>query len=85
LETNTTAVHSTNFLGLTVDSSLSWKYCIEELKSKLNKACYAIKSFKPFMSLEVLKMTYFSYVHSVLLYGIVIWGSSSYSENILKI
>jgi hypothetical protein len=59
LETNPTPIHSTKFLGLTVDSSLSWKYHIEELKSKLNKACYAIKSFKPFMSLEVLKMTYF--------------------------
>ena len=24
--------------------SLSWKYHIEDLKSKLNKACYAIRS-----------------------------------------
>jgi len=33
---------------------LSWKYHIGELKSKLNKARYAIRSVKPFMSLEVL-------------------------------
>ena len=83
METNTTPIHSTKFLGLTIDTSLSWKY-IEEIKSKLNKACYAIQSFKPFMSLEVLKMTYFSYVHSVLSYGIIFWGNSSYSKNILK-
>ena len=84
METDTT-IHSTKFLGLTVDTSFSWKYHIEELKSKLNKACYEIRSFKPFISSEVLKMSYFSYVHSVLSYGIIFWGNSSYSKNILKI
>jgi hypothetical protein len=51
-----TIIHSTKFLGLTVDTSLSWKYHIEKLKSKLNKACYTINSVKLFMSLEVHKM-----------------------------
>jgi hypothetical protein len=74
LETNTTPIHSTKFLGLTIDTSLSWKYHIEELKSKLNKACYAVRSFEPFISLEVLKVSYFSYVHSVLSYGIIFLG-----------
>ena len=32
-----TNIHSTIFLGSTIDTSLSWKYHIEELKSKLNK------------------------------------------------
>ena len=49
-----TNIHSTKFLGLTIDTSLTWKYHIEELKSKLNKACYAIGLITPFMSLEVL-------------------------------
>ena len=74
MERNTTPIHSTKFLGLTVDTSCSWKYHIEELKSKLNKACYAIRSFKPFISSEVIKMTYFSYVYSVLSNGILFWG-----------
>jgi len=37
-----TIIHGTKLLGLTIDTSLSWKYHIEDLKSKLNKACYAI-------------------------------------------
>jgi len=57
-----------------MDAFLSWKHRIEELKSKLTKACYAIRSVKPFMSLEEVRMTYFSYVHSVLSYGIIFWG-----------
>jgi len=57
-----TVINTTKFLGLTIDTSLSWKYHIEELKSKLKEVCYAINSFKPFMSLEVLRMAYFFFV-----------------------
>ena len=37
------------------------------------------------MSLDVLTSTYFSYVHSIIYYGIIFWGNSSYSEDIFKI
>jgi len=48
-------INSTRFLGLIIDSSLSWKDHISELTSKLNKACYAIRAIKPFMSLDARK------------------------------
>ena len=68
-----TNINSTRFLGFIIDSALSWKDHIIELTSKLNKACYAIRVIKPFISLDVLKMIYFSYVHSVVSYGIILW------------
>ena len=34
---------SLKFLGLTVDTSLIWKYHIGELTSRLNKDCYSIR------------------------------------------
>jgi hypothetical protein len=71
-------------LGLTTDTTLTWKH-IGELTSKMNKACYAIRSIKPFMSLDVLRSTYFSYIHSIISYGIIFWGNSSHSEEIIKI
>jgi len=37
------SVNSTKFLGLMVDSTLSWSDQIVSLTSKLNKACYAIR------------------------------------------
>jgi len=61
---------------LKIDDSLSWKDHIAAITSKLNKACYAIQSVKPFLSREILRMVYFSYVHSVLSYGIIFWGNS---------
>jgi len=37
------------------------------------------------MSLVVLRSTYFLYAHSIISYGIIFWGNSSYSEDIFKI
>jgi hypothetical protein len=76
---------SLKFLGLTIDTTLTWKHHIDELTSRLNKACYAIRSIKPFMSLDVLISTYFAYAHSIVSYGIMFWGNSSYSNDIFNI
>jgi len=76
---------SLKFWGLTIDTTLTWKNHIGELTSRMNKACYAIRSIKPFMSVDVLRSTYFSYAHSILSYGIKFWGNSSYSDDIFKI
>jgi len=64
----------TNFLGLTLESTLSWKPQIDKLISKLNSACYMIRSLKSFTPLETLQMIYFSSVHSIISYGIIFLG-----------
>jgi hypothetical protein len=67
-----------------MDSSLSWKNYIDGLMVKLNKAYYAIRSLRPFVSYESLKMIYYSYFHSVMSYGIIFWGNS-HGRNIFKL
>ena len=79
----TATAPSLKFLGLTIDTTLTWKHHIGELTPGLNKVCYAIRSIKPFMSLYVLRSTYFSCVHSIVSYGIIFWGT--HSEEIFKI
>ena len=37
------------------------------------------------MFLDVLRSTYFSYAHSIISYGIIFWGNSSYSDDIFEI
>ena len=76
---------SLKFLGLTIDTTFTWEQHISELTTRLNKACYAIGLIKPFMSLDVLRSTYFAYVHSVISYGIIFWGNSWHSEEIFKV
>jgi len=80
-----TNINSTKFLGLNINCTLSWSDHIAALTSKLNKACYAIRAVKSFMSLDVLRTVYFAYVHSVIFYGIIFWGNSLLSANIFKI
>jgi hypothetical protein len=71
-----TNTKSTRFLGLIIDSSLSWKDHISELTSKLNKACYAIRAIKPFMSLDVIKIIHIlmftQLYHIVLFFGVIL-------------
>jgi hypothetical protein len=82
---NITTTQSIKFLGLAIDASLTWKYHINELTSRLNKACFAIRPVRPFMSLDILRSTYFSCVHSIISYGLIFWGTSSYSKDMFKI
>jgi hypothetical protein len=85
LVTKIATAESLKFWGMTIDTTLTWKHHIGELTSRLNKACYAIRLIKPFLSLDVLRSTYFSYVHSIISYGIIFWGNSFHSEEIFKI
>jgi len=59
------------------DSSLSWKTHIDQMMIKLSTACYAIRYVKHFMYQDTLRTIYFSYLHSILLYGTVLWHNSA--------
>jgi hypothetical protein len=80
-----TNINTTKFLGLIIDSTLSWKDHVAELTSKLNKACYVIRTLTFLRSPEVLRMAYFSYFNSIMSYGIIFWGNSHHSINTFKI
>jgi len=80
-----TTVNTIKFLGLIIDSTLSWKQHIDSIISKLNRACFAIRQVKPYMALEALKTIYFSYFHSIVTHGIIFWGNSVHSQYIFKI
>jgi len=54
-----TKAQNIKFLGIIIDSNLSWKQHIDDIIPKHNKACFAIRSVKPFMSLEVMKFDLF--------------------------
>ena len=49
----------TNFLGLTLDTTLSRKTHIDQLSLKLNTACYITRSLKSVISTRNLRRIYF--------------------------
>ena len=78
-------VNETKFLGLIINVNLSWKTHIESIKSKLSSACYVMRSVKPYVTINTLKMIYCSYFHAVMAYGLLFWGNSPESINFFRL
>jgi len=76
---------NTKFLGLNIDDSVSWKAHIDQMMSKLSSICFVIWTIQAIMSQENLRMVYFAYVHSIMSYGLILWGNQPHSEKIFKI
>ena len=79
-----TTVNATKFLGMTIDSTLTWKHHVDSIVPKLNKACFAIRLVISYVTTEILKTLYFSYFHSIMTYGVIFWGNSVCSQDIFK-
>jgi hypothetical protein len=65
-----------------IDDTLTWKKHIEYLKKKISLACFALRNIKETVSLDALKLIYFSNVHFIISYGIIFWGDSSYANKV---
>jgi hypothetical protein len=79
------SVNNTKFLGLTIETNLSWKTHIDRLLLKLSTVCYVLTTLKSYMSRDVLMMIYYAYFHSILTYGIIFWGNSPYTIDLFRL
>ena len=52
---------------------------------KLSQACYTVRVVKLFLSQDTLKMIYYAYFHTIMTYGIIFWGNSSYFDKIFRL
>jgi hypothetical protein len=76
---------NTKFLGLKLDNTFSCKNHIDTIVPKLSSACFAVRAVKPFLSEESLKKVYFSYFHSIMTYGLILWGNSYHGNAVFKL
>ena len=65
--------------GVLIDCSLDWSSHVQYIKSKLVRASYLFYKIRNVVSVDVLKMLYFSLVHCHLKYCIVSWGTATNS------
>ena len=63
-----------NYLGVLIDSSLTWTPHITELAKKLNKAIGLLAKMRKFVSASTLRELYFSLFQSYISYGCLVWG-----------
>jgi len=66
-------------LEVLIDSLLDWSSHVQYIKSKLVRASYLFYKIQHVVSVDVLKMLYFSLVPCHLKYCIVSWGAATNS------
>jgi hypothetical protein len=78
-------VNDIKFLALHINNTLSWKTHIDNIVPKLCSACFAIRSVKPYVSQQVLKMICYSYFHSITSYNKMSWGHFTSSRRVFRL
>lgn len=69
--------NETRFLGFMLDSNLNWKCHVDKLCAGLSSAVFALRKLKPLISNISLKSVYYAHFHSLMTYGVLIWGNST--------
>lgn len=61
---------STRFLGMQINNYLNWKKHIDQILPKPSTACFSIRRLFHIPNIDVLRMVYFAYFHSIIKYGL---------------
>ena len=64
------------YLGIIIDSTLSWKAHLSNLSKKLSRTIGVMYKLRPFVNLQIMKNIYHSLFYSHLIYGIQVWGNA---------
>jgi len=73
------------FLGVVVDSKLSWEPHIVYVNSKLSRVVYLLKNLKNYIPENYVRSAYFAFFQSIMSYGILVWGNSAHISDTLII
>lgn len=76
---------SVKFLGTEITPNLNWSCYIDGLASKLAASAYCIKNLKNYVHIDVMRIAYFAFFQSHLLYAILVWGHSAHVSRIFRI
>ena len=78
-------VTSTKFLGMWIDQALTWNDHVNKTILRLKARTNLLNMGKKFLSTHALRVLYFAQIHSILTYGIVMWGSLLSQANLNKL
>lgn len=77
VSTDDADLNNTKFLGVTLDCKLRWDMHVESVCKKLASSVFVVRSLNECVSKATLRTVYFSLFHSIMSYGIIIWGGST--------
>ena len=67
---------SVKYLGIMIDSTLTWQTHIDKISKKNSRAIGLLYKLRPFINIKIMKTLYYSFVYPHLLYAIEVWGSA---------
>ena len=67
---------SVKYLGVKIDTTLSWQYYVNDLSIKLNRANALLFKMRKYVSLKILKSIYFAIFDSYLSYCCLVWAQN---------
>lgn len=70
-------VESFKYLGLIMDSSLTWQCHLDQLSVTLSRMCGILRKIAEFLPIRALETLYYAFFHSHLQQLTIIWGSAS--------
>ena len=79
---NKQAIHEVKYvkyLGILIDSHLTFKDHINELNKKISRAIGILYRLRQYVTTKILCNVYYAIIYSFLLYGITVWGNASRS------
>ena len=77
-------VESTKFLGIHIDSGLTWKSHIKEIENKVSKSLGVIFRLSSFIPPKILRILYCSLILPYLSYCNIVWANT-YPSNLHKL
>ena len=67
---------SVKYLGVKIDTNLSWQYHVNDLSIKLNRANALLFKMRKYVSLNILRSIYFAIFDSYLSYCCLVWAQN---------
>lgn len=77
-------VNSAKFLGILIDSQLTWKPQAENICKRLSTAAFMLHNLSKKVDTPTVLLAYHGLVMSVLRFGLIFWGNCSERESIFK-
>jgi hypothetical protein len=75
-------VKNIKFLGIEIDKFMNWNAHVKLMLPKLGNAYFAVRNMKSCSNIETLRMIQLAYFHSIMKYGIILWGNSAEAKKV---
>jgi hypothetical protein len=72
-------------LGVSFDTRLTWKLHIRQTCVKLSRVIFLLRRLRDFTSDHFLRVAYYAFFHTHLLYGLNLWGNAADAIEIFKL